>query len=126
MPYTEDYITLILDQITFSLSLYVQVRAVPGSTFQNWALTCVFVGGPLGSILAGLIIKKTKEFKALLFGTMILGTLPYFCLGLGWISKQPRYSSIHSANYCWQNLNYQPSFLSWPYSALQLVPRRAA
>ncbi|KAK3328690.1 major facilitator superfamily domain-containing protein [Cercophora scortea] len=36
---------------------YIQVRAFDGPSFEDWALTCVFLGFPAGAILGGYLAK---------------------------------------------------------------------
>lgn len=76
-----------LSQIMFNLSFYAQIRDIYGNTFQNWVLTCVFVGQPIGSFSTGLFIQKTKAVKAALAASILLSCLLYTGLAAGWISE---------------------------------------
>ena len=72
-------------QIIFDLALYAEVRANDGSTFKDWALTCLFFGQPLGAFIAGYIIKYTGKIKSLLFVNALLSLALYALLAFGWI-----------------------------------------
>lgn len=63
--------------MTFVLPPYIQVRAWDESFFEDWALTCVFLGFPAGAILGGYLIKADivglKNF--MMANAIILGGL---------------------------------------------------
>ncbi|KAK4174902.1 major facilitator superfamily domain-containing protein [Triangularia setosa] len=48
----------ILNSIVFIIPPYIQVRTFEGSSFEDWALTCVFLGFPVGAIVGGYLIKN--------------------------------------------------------------------
>ncbi|KAH6855478.1 major facilitator superfamily domain-containing protein [Chaetomium sp. MPI-CAGE-AT-0009] len=48
----------ILNSIVFIIPPYIQVRAFDTPSFEDWALTCVFLGFPPGAILGGYLIKS--------------------------------------------------------------------
>jgi hypothetical protein len=73
----------------FNLSFYTQIRDIDGNSFQNWVLTCIFVGQPIGSFFTGLYIQKTRAVKSALAGSILLSCLLYTGLSAGWISKVP-------------------------------------
>ncbi|KAI0597495.1 major facilitator superfamily domain-containing protein [Biscogniauxia sp. FL1348] len=52
------FVISIVNSIVFVLPPYVQVRAFEGSAFEDWTLTCVFLGFPVGAILGGYVIKR--------------------------------------------------------------------
>ncbi|KAK0660077.1 major facilitator superfamily domain-containing protein [Cercophora samala] len=49
----------ILNSIVFIIPPYIQVRAFDHPSFEDWALTCVFLGFPFGAIIGGYLIKNT-------------------------------------------------------------------
>ncbi|PVH80968.1 MFS general substrate transporter [Cadophora sp. DSE1049] len=83
------------NQVMFNLSFYTQVRDIDGNLFQNWVLTCVFVGQPIGAFVSGVGIQKTKAVKAILAGSMLLSCLLYSSLAAGWIkSERPAFAPV--------------------------------
>ncbi|KAE9374178.1 MFS general substrate transporter [Stipitochalara longipes BDJ] len=76
------------NQVLFNLSFYTQIRAIDGNPFQNWVLTCIFVGQPIGAFLSGLYIQKTRAVKAVLTGSILLSCLLYTGLSAGWIKPE--------------------------------------
>ncbi|KAK4674169.1 hypothetical protein QC763_118045 [Podospora pseudopauciseta] len=48
----------ILNSIVFIIPPYIQVRAFDGPSLEDWALTCVFLGFPIGAISGGYLIKN--------------------------------------------------------------------
>ncbi|KAH6662141.1 major facilitator superfamily domain-containing protein [Halenospora varia] len=83
------------NQIMFNLSFYAQIRDIYGNAFQNWVLTCVFVGQPIGSFSTGLFIQKTKAVKAVLAASILLSCLLYTGLAAGWIKpERPAFAPI--------------------------------
>ncbi|OTB09300.1 hypothetical protein M426DRAFT_77416 [Hypoxylon sp. CI-4A] len=47
----------ILNAIVFIIPPYIQVRAFDTPSFEDWALTCVFLGFSVGAILGGYLVK---------------------------------------------------------------------
>ncbi|KAN0106773.1 MFS general substrate transporter [Hyaloscypha variabilis] len=76
------------NQIMFNLSFYTQIRDIDGNSFQNWVLTCIFVGQPIGSFFTGLYIQKTRAVKSALAGSILLSCLLYTGLSAGWIKPE--------------------------------------
>lgn len=46
-----------LPQILFNLPLYIHTRAIDGTPFADYGLTCVFVGLPIGAVFGGFVIR---------------------------------------------------------------------
>lgn len=57
------------------------------SAFSDWALSCVFLGIPLGSFISGVIIRRYRALKPLLRFVAVLNLLTYLCFTAGWIRK---------------------------------------
>lgn len=64
-------------QILFSLPLYMQKRAFDGNAFVDYALTCIFVGLPLGAICGGFVIQRTHRNRLTMIVNSILTVLIY-------------------------------------------------
>ena len=71
----------------FNLAFYVEIRTTDGSQFQDWALTCLFFGQPLGASIAGYLIKRTQKVVGLLFVNSLVSLVLYTSLAAGWIRK---------------------------------------
>ncbi|KAI2607163.1 major facilitator superfamily domain-containing protein, partial [Hypoxylon fragiforme] len=79
------------DQLKYGLGQYVQARSMStGSTsaFSDWALSCVFLGIPLGSFISGVIIRRYRALKPLLRFVAVLNLLTYLCFTAGWIHPE--------------------------------------
>ncbi|KAM5343254.1 hypothetical protein ACJ41O_014220 [Fusarium nematophilum] len=69
----------ILNSIVFVIPPYIQVRAFDGPSFEDWALTCVFLGFPVGAILGGYLVKKGSiPVQRIMLANAVL--LQFFCL----------------------------------------------
>ncbi|KAH8655778.1 major facilitator superfamily domain-containing protein [Xylariales sp. PMI_506] len=79
------------DQLKYGLGQYVQARSMyspSNSAFSDWALSCVFVGIPLGSFLSGIIIRRYHALRLLLQAISIINFLTYYCFAAGWIHPE--------------------------------------
>lgn len=75
-------------KLKYGLGQYVQARSMSSpstSTFSDWALSCVFLGIPLGSFISGIIIRKYRALKLLLRTVAVINLLTYICFAAGWI-----------------------------------------
>lgn len=61
------------------------MSTLPATTFSDWALSCVFLGIPLGSFLSAIIIRRYHTLKLLLRTVAVLNLLTYICFAAGWI-----------------------------------------
>ncbi|KAI5921281.1 major facilitator superfamily domain-containing protein [Camillea tinctor] len=52
------FVISIINSVVFILPPYIQVRAFEGSAFEDWALTCIFLGLPVGAITGGYMIQR--------------------------------------------------------------------
>ncbi|KAF2810816.1 uncharacterized protein BDZ99DRAFT_385719, partial [Mytilinidion resinicola] len=51
-------INFAFDQLLYSFGTYLEARSFnASSTFSDWALTCVYLGRPFGTILGGIVIR---------------------------------------------------------------------
>jgi hypothetical protein len=84
------------------MSFYIHVQTPPGSSIQDWALSLVFGGRPVGSLLSGLLIMKQKRFKVLLVINLVFSTICYASLAAGWLRESGfpgyRFSRMMMAN----------------------------
>lgn len=77
-------------KLKYGLGQYVEARSMKSSStssFDDWALSCVFLGIPLGSLFAGIIIKRYGSLKLLLRGVAALTLVTFFCFAIGWIRR---------------------------------------
>ncbi|KAI3320733.1 MFS general substrate transporter [Xylariaceae sp. AK1471] len=77
--------------LKYGLGQYVQARSMTStstSTFSDWALSCVFLGIPLGSFFSGIIIRRYCALKLLLRVVAVLNLLAYLCFAAGWIHPE--------------------------------------
>ncbi|RYO97403.1 hypothetical protein DL765_011247 [Monosporascus sp. GIB2] len=77
--------------LKYGLGQYVQARSMSSpstSTFSDLALSCVFLGTPLGSFFGGIMIRRYRALKLLLRAVAVLNLLTYFCFAAGWIHPE--------------------------------------
>lgn len=65
----------------------MQVRALDGTTFTDYALTCVYVGVPLGALFGGFVIKQTHQNRWTMVANALLSGLLYILFATGAIRK---------------------------------------
>ncbi|KAJ8130643.1 hypothetical protein O1611_g2988 [Lasiodiplodia mahajangana] len=86
------------DQLKYGLGQYVEARSLRSfstSTFSDWALSCVFLGIPLGSFLSGIIIRRYSALRHLLRVVSVVNLLTYICFAAGWIHpEKPLFAPI--------------------------------
>ncbi|EPE33003.1 MFS general substrate transporter [Glarea lozoyensis ATCC 20868] len=84
----------VFDQLRFSFGTYLQARSFgKDSSFDDWALTCVYLGRALGTIGCGLLIKRYRRFKPYLKAVIIVDLIIYFCFALG-VMQKPKFAPI--------------------------------
>ncbi|KAJ3541800.1 hypothetical protein NM208_g2435 [Fusarium decemcellulare] len=72
-------VILILNSIVFIIPPYIQVRAFKVESFEDWALTCVFLGFPAGAIFGGYLVKTGRiPVQRIMLANAVL--LQCFCL----------------------------------------------
>ncbi|KAI1146690.1 major facilitator superfamily domain-containing protein [Nemania diffusa] len=79
------------DQLKYRLGQYVEARSLrllSTSTFSDWALSCIFLGIPLGSFLSGIIIRRYYALRPLLRVVSVLNLLTYLFFAAGWIQPE--------------------------------------
>ena len=82
-------------QLRFSFGTLVEARSFQtGGAFGDWALTCIYLGGPLGQILSGILIRRYRRFKPFLLVNILADIVIYICFALGWISTYSRSSEM--------------------------------
>lgn len=75
-------------KLKYRLGQYVEARSLrllSTSTFSDWALSCIFLGIPLGSFLSGIIIRRYYALRPLLRVVSVLNLLTYLFFAAGWI-----------------------------------------
>ncbi|RYC57477.1 hypothetical protein CHU98_g8745 [Xylaria longipes] len=73
-------------QVISNLALYVETKLFEtGSGFSDSALSLVFLGRPLGSACAGLVIKYARAYKILILAAVCANGLIYGGIGLRFI-----------------------------------------
>ncbi|KAH6628910.1 major facilitator superfamily domain-containing protein [Chaetomium tenue] len=69
----------ILNSVVFIIPPYIQARAFDKPSFEDWALTCVFLGFPPGAILGGYLIKSgTFPVRRMMLANAVF--LLWFCV----------------------------------------------
>ncbi|KAK0787803.1 hypothetical protein LTR91_019700 [Friedmanniomyces endolithicus] len=83
-------------QLRYSFGTYVAVRPFTNPTgFSDWALTCFYLGGPLGTVFAGLLVNRYRRFKPFLQLNILADIVIYACFSAGWIKpEKPVYAPI--------------------------------
>ncbi|KAF4470348.1 MFS general substrate transporter [Fusarium albosuccineum] len=72
-------VILILNSIVFIIPPYIQVRAFKVDSFEDWALTCVFLGFPAGAVFGGYLVKTGHiPVQRIMLTNAVL--LQFFCL----------------------------------------------
>ncbi|MAD83004.1 MAG: hypothetical protein CL912_08570 [Deltaproteobacteria bacterium] len=75
-------------QLIYNFALYVETRSLHTPTqFNDWALSCVYVGRPVGAVIAGLLIRRYMKFKPLLQVNMVVSVGIYFLIAMGCVRK---------------------------------------
>ncbi|PVH79779.1 hypothetical protein DL98DRAFT_588992 [Cadophora sp. DSE1049] len=75
--------------LIYNFALYVETRSLhTPSQFNDWALSCVYVGRPIGAVFAGLLIRRYLKFKPLLQVNILVSVGIYFLISLGWIHAE--------------------------------------
>ena len=98
-------------QLRFSFGTYLEARAFgKDSSFSDWALTCVYLGRSIGTILGGALVRRYRRFKSFLQLNIVVDLLIYMFFALGWIREYLRAHFIR-----WAGSNYlidpeQPAF----------------
>ncbi|OAL46161.1 MFS general substrate transporter [Pyrenochaeta sp. DS3sAY3a] len=72
-----------LNVILFNLPLYTQTRALDGTTFSDYALTCVFIGIPLGALFSGFVIQKTQQNRITMTANGLVSGILYALFASG-------------------------------------------
>lgn len=76
-----------LQQILFNLPLYIQTRALDGTAFSDYALTCVFIGIPLGALFGGFVIRQTQQNRLTMIVNGLASGILYALFASGVIRK---------------------------------------
>ncbi|KAH7377959.1 major facilitator superfamily domain-containing protein [Cadophora sp. MPI-SDFR-AT-0126] len=77
------------NQLIYNFALYVETRSLhTPSKFNDWALSCVYVGRPIGAVIAGLLIRWYLKFKPLLQVNLVVSVGIYFLVSAGWIHAE--------------------------------------
>lgn len=80
--------TLKKTQLVNSFALYVEARSFDREpNFEDWALSFVYFGRPVGVIFSGLLIKRYFKFRPMLQLSIIVSILIYLSFALGWIRR---------------------------------------
>jgi hypothetical protein len=75
-------------QLRFSFGTYLAARSFSnGSAFSDWALTCIYFGRALGTIVSGILVRRYRGFKIFLQLNILVDLVLYLCLSLGLIRK---------------------------------------
>ncbi|KAK0344089.1 hypothetical protein LTR59_009843 [Friedmanniomyces endolithicus] len=83
----------VFDQLRYSFGTYVAVRPFTNPTgFSDWALTCFYLGGPLGTVFAGLLVNRYRRFKPFLQLNILADIVIYACFSAGWINQPLLYA----------------------------------
>ncbi len=83
-------------QLRYSFGTYVAVRPFTNPTgFSDWALTCFYLGGPLGTVFAGLLVNRYRRFKPFLQLNILADIVIYACFSAGWISRRTPTETRH-------------------------------
>ncbi|KAI0384780.1 major facilitator superfamily domain-containing protein [Hypomontagnella monticulosa] len=79
------------DQLKYGLGQYVQARSINSpstSAFSDWALSCVFLGIPLGNFFSGMMIRRYRALRLLLRAVSVINLLLYIFFAAGWIHPE--------------------------------------
>ncbi|KAK3990767.1 hypothetical protein QBC44DRAFT_368739 [Cladorrhinum sp. PSN332] len=77
------------DQLRFSLGTYLEARSFGHrSIFSDWALTFIYFGRLLGTIIGGILVRRYRKFKFFLQIDIVLDILVYLAFFLGWIHPE--------------------------------------
>lgn len=75
-------------QLRFSFGTYVEARSLGHKTpFSDWALTCIYLGRSLGTLLSGIVVRRYRKFKRFLQINIVIDVLIYLLLGMGRIRE---------------------------------------
>ncbi|KAK5120023.1 hypothetical protein LTR85_007099 [Meristemomyces frigidus] len=79
----------VFDQLRFSFGTYLEARTFHSeNSFSDWALTCIYLGRPLGTIGSGILVRRYRKYKRFLQLNIIADIVLYACFAWGKIQPE--------------------------------------
>ncbi|KAL3489021.1 major facilitator superfamily domain-containing protein [Aspergillus germanicus] len=83
-------------QLRFSFGTYLAAQSFGHeSSFNDWALTFIYFGRSLGTLMSGLLVRRYRKFKRFLQVDIVIDIVIYACFALGLMHpEQPSFSPV--------------------------------